>query len=253
MVSYLICESCLLDKKKRPYEGSIKFMKYLDRLSIPYVIITNQSLKSRSYLCDYYKKKGYTMLLPQHFYTTTMSGVDLVDTHYPKKKTASYIGTSAMKETLQEGGFCVNLEHADFVFIGSDYQAAFNDYSYMHSLIKDGAIMFCTKDALVENLDGREVIGPLAIVKMLEASTNTKAYSLDFPVVNIINQALIYMHADRDGAILIGSNLEKEIRCGNNAGIQTVLLTPAMDESMNALLADVKPDYAVESLLGLLQ
>lgn len=251
--SYLVTESCLLDKNLNPIEGSIQFISYLQKLNLPFRILSNQSMRSLETLARKYQERGFAGLEKEHFYTTALGGIDLLRAKFPKQNVAGYIGTKALKELLQEKGFSVNLDYADYVFIGTDYQASFNDYSYVLSLLEKGATLLSTNDDLIEVHDGKNMIGPGAIVKMLEAASNKKALSLDMPTPNVALQAIQSMEVFKEDVIFVGGNLDKEIACGKKAGLKTVLLTAAVDETENVFLNEIQPDFAIESLMGLLQ
>lgn len=251
--SFLITESCLVDQNMNITDGTNEFISYLCKHKIPFLILTNQSLLSNIQLAKKYKEAGIKAIKPEHFYTSTMAGIDLLLTQVPDKKVAGYIGTSTLKDTLRAGGFAVDLDYADYLFVGTDRHASYNDYCYALRLLKSGAMLLATDFSEVEYKDQTPLIGCGAIAKMLEVASNKKAVLLGMPNPNFPLQATVYLDVDRSSCIFVGAHLDSDIVCGLNAKLTTVILTAAMNDEENLFNSKIKPDYAVETMLGLLR
>lgn len=250
---FLIMESCLVNTRQRPQPGAVRFLDTLIQYRVPFAILTNRSSQLRTAMAENLMRAGFHNVKPEMFYTSAMAAVDAICRKYPDKKNAGYIGGKGMLELLRIGGFALNMDRADWLFIGSDHGATYNDYSYGLKLIERGAYIVSTDPSPTERSLSGTLIGSGSIVKMLEYASGTRAVEAGIPAPLIISRALTYLHAQIEDAVLIASHPETEILCGSNAGIRTVLFTEAMDESENALLRRIHPDYVTEDLLSLLR
>ncbi len=250
---FLIMTSCLINRQGRPRKGAVYFMNTLIDNRIPFVILTNQSTYTRAQLAEMMNRAGFNEMIPQMFYTSTMAAVDAICRKYPDKKTAGYIGGKGMTEILKLGGFSLNMNHADWLFVGSDHNATYNDYSYALRLISGGAYIVSTDPVLKEKTTSGDLIGSGSVVKMLESASGTRALEAGIPSGLIVSRSLVYLRQSIDDAVLVTSQPEPEITCGIAAGIRTVLSMSAMDETDNALQRRVQPDFVVEDLTGLMR
>ena len=250
---FLIMESCLINERQRPQPGAVRFLDALIQNRVPFVILTNRSAQLRTAMAEGMNRAGFHNVAAEMFYTSTMAAVDAIIKKYPDKKNAGYIGGKGMLELLRIGGFALNMDRADWVFVGSDHNSTYNDYSYCLKLVERGAYIVSVDPSPTERSLSGTLIGSGSVVKMLEYASGTRAIEAGIPAPLIVSRALKYLRKDISDAVLITAHPETEIVCGNNAGIRTVLFAPAMDEKENALLRRIHPDYVAEDLSALLR
>ena len=250
---FLIMESCVLDSRGKAQPGAVRFIETLLKHSLSFVILTDQSLLTRGQMADRMMKAGFSRISEEMFYTSTMAAVDAIRRKYPDRRTAGYIGSRGMVEILRLGGFALNMERADWLFVGSDHDASYNDYCYALKLVDRGAYIISTDQREYETTRSGKLIGSGSVVKMLEHATGTKAVETGMPAPLIVSRALKYLDVSAEDAVLVGCHPEPEIACGLAAGIRTVLCMTGMDDTENALLRRVHPDFVVEDLNGLLR
>ncbi len=250
---FLITESCLLDANNQVTDGTSEFITYLCKRKIPFFILTNRTNLSCSQLAKKYNEMGIRSLKAEHFYTSTMAGCDLLKEQMPDRSVAGYIGTSPLKATLQDNGFSVDLDYADYVFVGTDMHATCNDYSYALRLLLGGALLLACDYQEVEYKNNVAMVGCGAVCRMLETASNKKALLLGMPNPNYVLQAIAKLGVEVSDCVFVGAHLEHEIVCGLHAKVTSVILTSAMHEEENLFQSKIKPDYAVETLLGLLR
>ncbi len=249
---WLISESCLFGPKGMTF-GSRELIHALQYRRLPFVILTNHTSHLRTEMADAYDKAGLHGVQSSMFYTSAMAGADAILKAYPKKRIAGYIGGRGLQETLQEGGFAVNLDRADWLFIGTDRHASYEDYCYGLRLMKGGAQLVSTDPRKIEYLKNGPVPGSGSIVKMLEYAGSQEALECGMPAPLIARQAMRYLEADPADTIFVGAHLKTEIQCGINAGLKTVLTTSSLEESEEELLNEIRPDYVIDTLEGLLR
>jgi ribonucleotide monophosphatase NagD (HAD superfamily) len=251
--NWMITESCLFDSAGKPRKGAIRFLRAVCQQGDAFVVLTNHSTHLRSEMAAAYQDAGFDSIETANFYTSVMAGVDAILKSFPNRRTAGFLGGRGMEATLKEAGFAVNLEKADWVFVGTDRHASYEDYCYALRLLEGGAQIISTDPRRLEHIKSGVAVGSGSIVKMLEYAGTREALECGMPSPLIAQQALGYLDASAEDTVFIGCHLGSEIACGTDAGLKTVLVSSGLDENEDAVESDIRPDYVVEDLGGLLR
>lgn len=234
-------------------EGAIEWINHLLRNQNPFIFLTNNSSRTQEQACNHMLKMGFQGIKPEHFYTSAMAAADKIARDYPSKKDAYYIGEDGIKEALVKNGFTINPKRADFLFIGLDRNATYQDYSFALRLAHAGAKLVGTNnDRLLLSEKGVNV-GNGSVVAMFEYATQTEAIKIGKPHNAIVEGALRYAKVNKEDVVIVGDNLETDILCGNNAGIETVFVTTGVHNMEDCYRLDIKPTYIVADVSGLIK
>ena len=169
------------------------------------------------------------------------------------KKLAGYIGEKGMREALISNDFIINNEKCDFLFVGLDRQATYQEYSFALRLLLNGARLVGTNNDRIIPTESGPCVGNGAIVSMFEYCSKQEAIKIGKPNLPIIEGALSYAKVDREDVMIIGDNLETDILCGINANIETTLVTTGIHNMEDCYRLNIKPTYLVENLKGLIK
>lgn len=233
--------------------GAKEFIDGLIKNKIKFVFLTNNASRTQEQCAEHMLKMGFTKIKPEMFYTSAMAASDYVARLYPGKKRAAYIGETGMRRALLDNDFEIVTKDADFLFVGLDRNATYTDYSYaLRALKEDGLLVGTNNDRTLLSEKGHN-IGNGAVVAMFEYALNTKAIEIGKPHHPIIEGALRYIDEPKSNCIIIGDNLETDIKVGSDAGIDTVLVTTGMHNMSDCFELGIKPTYIVEDLRGLLK
>ena len=115
-------------------ESAHQFLDYCIQKDIPFIFLTNNSMRTPQENVKHMEEMGYTNIKPEMFYNSAMAASQYVKKHYEGNK-AYYIGKQGMKDALNQEGFIIDDENPDFVFIGLDKDATYASYSKALSLI----------------------------------------------------------------------------------------------------------------------
>ncbi len=236
-----------------PVLGAVDMIRTLVQHQERFLIITDKANRSRRQLAQYLYDAGFPLLYDEMFYTSTMAAVDAVRRNYPELSRACYIGNEALGNTLREGGFVIDLKQADWLFIGSNRNAAYRDYCDGLSLVLNGATMISVNDDVLETVNGQPCIGTGAVVTMLEAASGKRALHAGWPAPLLLRKASRYMGCEEEDVLFVSDRYQEEILPAGKAGFKTVFIVG--DQNMTEDLRDleIQPDYIVENLKGLLK
>ncbi len=233
-----------------PTEGAIELIRYFSVEKQPFLILTDHSLHSRSWMADRMYENGFPLFSKDLFYTSTMASVDEIRSHFPERNRAAVIGSDAMKDLVQKGGFILDQDHPHWLFIGSQRDATFRDYSQALRGVMSGATIISVSDKPVEMHHRLPQLGAGSIAMMMEYASGTEALVAGWSSASMINKALGYIGATPDQALFVSDNLDVEIATAVGAHIDSIYVLGS-NRNVDLNSSDVHPTYVVDSLNGL--
>ncbi|MBR4454809.1 MAG: hypothetical protein IKS32_01150 [Solobacterium sp.] len=250
MKSVFLLSYDVLMKGSEAAEGASELIKYLYTEGYSFLILTDESLHTRNWLADRMYNAGFPLMSEDLFYTTTMGAVDAIRSNYPTRNRAFCIGSDAMRNLLEKGGFTLDEEYPQWLFIGDQRNISFREYSHVLQLAVSGASMITVSDSV--NLWDRSGIvpGPAAVTAMLETASGNEALVSGWSSSLIIKKAMGYIGAEPEDTVFVSNNLEGEISTAILSGIDTIYVT---EDNVNENLTEsqIRPTYVVSSLRGL--
>ena len=232
-------------------EGGKEFMDALHERKIPYLFLTNNSKRTRAQNCQHMLDMGYTDIREEDFFTSAMAAAIYARRHYEKRR-AFYIGEDGLKEALVEQGFTLCEENADFVFIGLDQKADYQKYSKAVNALTKGAVLIGTNHDRFLAQPGGFALGNGSVVTMMEYASNQKSPRIGKPYAPILEEALRVSGCSKDDVILVGDNLETDIRLGSEHGVETAFVLGGVHDESDIDRLQIHPDHIVADLSELL-
>ena len=248
---FLITESCLIDSNGKPKEKAIDTITCLNHYSIPFCILSSNTKWKLNDLASYYKSLGFYNIQPGNFYTSSMAAVDYLisssDCRYEV-----HLGGAGLVEALKIGGFITSYEKCEYVFIGSDHQATYDDYSELLNCLLHGAKLICLDHALYEQGYNKYLLGPGSITLMLEAASKKKAMHFSLPSRIIIDRAIKYLGAEEDEILVVGTDIENELLSGIKLEMNTAIISDGNSHENDIMTLSDKPIYYLSNISSIL-
>lgn len=246
-------KTLLLDLDGTMYRGdavieSAKiFLEACQKHKIPYIFLTNNSMRTREENVSHMEKMGYRGIKPEQFYNSAMASVQYVKAHYTGNK-AYYLGKAGLWQALTEEGYRITDQDPDFVFVGLNKEATYAEYSKALTFLLRGAKLIGTnQDRILAKPDGFE-IGNGSVVAMFEYASNKKSPDIAKPHTPILDLCLQHYNLQKEDVILIGDNLETDILLGKNAGVETVFVQTGVHMAKDISRLGIEPDHIVTDL-----
>ena len=244
----------LLDLDGTMYHGSkiIEeakiFVNYLLENNIEFYFLTNNATRTKAQNVKHMLDMGYEGIKEEHFYTSAMAAASYVKQHYEGNK-VFVIGEDGLKEALLEAGFEFADDNVDFVFVGLDKQANYQKYSEgLKHLLKGAKLVGTNYDRVIATAHGYEV-GNGAIVDMLEYASGQTSMKIGKPYAPILEGCLNYIHKEKDEVVIVGDNLETDIKLGVNHGVESILVLSGVHREEDIKKLGIKPDKMITSLM----
>lgn len=229
-------------------ESAKAFLDHCIEKGIPFLFLTNNSMRTRQENVEHMKQMGYTHIDASMFYNSAMASCQYVKEHYDGSR-AFYIGQAGMKEALEENGFTIVENEPDFVFVGLCKDADYAMYSNALSHLLNGAKLIGTNSDRILAKPGGFEVGNGSIVAMFEYASNQKSPQIAKPYTPILELCLKHFNLKKEDVILVGDNLETDILLGKNAGVETIFVQTGVHHACDVERLGILPDRIVESLL----
>ncbi|MCR4951210.1 MAG: HAD hydrolase-like protein [Solobacterium sp.] len=248
---YYLIELETLIRHGRIREGAIAFLESLQEEGFPYLIITEQSARSNEQIASAMMQSGFSHVTYDQIYTGVMAAVDWMIMYEPQRSRAAYIGSAALRATLERGGYIIDHRSPELLFTGLNRNMTYQEYSEALGYIMQGAILISTDGRMRIRSEGVDQIGNGAIVKMLEAASGETAEMFGRGSEKMMRMALRYMQAPAHQVIMVGSDFERDIVPALLMNMSTVFVTEGNSIEDLGMSDQVHPDYIVETLYGL--
>ena len=122
----------------------------------------------------------------------------------------------------------------------------------MTCLLQGAKLIGTNKDRILAKPGGFEV-GNGSIVAMFEYATHTQSPDIAKPSKTMLDLFLSYFHLHKDDVILIGDNLETDIRLGYENNVQTIFVETGVHTRNDIARLDIHPTWTVSNLMECLE
>lgn len=252
MKTYLIDLDGTMYRGTNRIDGAKEFVDYLLANDIPFYFFTNNSSRTPKEAAEHMLRIGFEGIKPEHFYTSAMATAKYIAMNYSERR-AYYVGQDGIVEALQNEGFTLVEDHADFVFIGLDKQGTYEKYSKALRELVNGATLVGTNNDRILLQENGANIGNGSIVAMFEYAIGKESIKIGKPHAACIDVFCEMFHKKKDDCIIVGDNLETDIQCGINANVETILVTSGVHQLSDIERLHITPNRTIQSLYELIQ
>lgn len=247
MKTYLIDLDGTMYRGTQIIESAKVFLDKLIAEDIPFIFLTNNAKRTKAQNVEHMEKMGYTGIKEEHFFTSSMAAARYAAKHYAGRH-AQYIGQDGLKEALLDEGFIITKQAVDFVFIGLDTTGNYEKYSEVLGYLINGAKLIGTNnDRLLAQPDGFSM-GNGSIVAMFEYAVNQESPKIGKPYLPILEECLEKYHLTKEDVIMVGDNLETDIKLGIDAGVETIFVTTGVHTKEDIKKLEIYPNITVDYL-----
>lgn len=233
-------------------EGGKEFIDYLHETGQPYLFLTNNSMRSKEQNVAHMKEMGYCNIRPESFFTSAMAAALYIRKQYTQRK-VWFIGEDGLKEALLEQGFILcEDEQPDFVFVGLEREADYKKYSQAIDYLLNGAILVGTNNDRILAKPTGYTIGNGAIVAMLEYASSQVSPCIGKPHEPMLKEALAYTGRTKDEIILVGDNLETDIKLGVDNQVESILVLGGVHNEEDIKRLQIYPNKTIRNLCELI-
>ena len=246
---YLIDMDGVLYRGHELIAGAESFIKELQSRDIPFLLLTNNSQRTRRDVVAKLARLGIEVE-DAHIFTSAMATARFLAQQKPGG-TAFVIGEGGLLTALHENGYAVVDHEPDYVVVGEGRTFNLELVEAAVRMILGGAKLIATNlDPNCPTANGLRP-GCGAMVAMLELATGNKAFSVGNPSPVMIRAARKELGLATEETTMIGDTMETDILGGVQLGLHTVLVLSGGTRQEDLSRYPYRPEKVVASLASL--
>ena len=252
MKTYLIDLDGTMYSGNTNIDGAREFIEYLQEKGFPYIFLTNNATRTKTQAKEHMLNLGFKNIKEDDFFTSAIATAKYIAKNYSERK-CFMIGESGLEEALKEENFIFVEDKADFVVVGLDRKANYTKYSEaLHHILAGAKFIATNSDRLLAN-NGLFDLGNGATVNMLEYASGVEAIKVGKPYQTILNILLEDKNLKKEDIILLGDNLETDIKLGYEGNIETIMVCSGVHDENDIERLKVYPTKVVKNLRELIK
>jgi NagD protein len=243
---YLIDMDGVLYRGSELIPGADSFIEQLRARHIPFLLLTNNSQRTRRDVVAKVARLGIDVE-EEHIFTSAMATARFLAQQKPRG-TAFVIGEGGLLNALHQNGYAVVDHEPDYVVVGEGRTFNLELVEAAVRMILGGAKLIATNlDPNCPTQDGLRP-GCGAMVAMLELATGVRAFSVGKPSPVMMRAARKEIGLATDETTIIGDSVETDILGGVQLGYHTVLVLSGGTRSEDLQRYAYRPEIVVDSL-----
>lgn len=226
--------------------GAKDFVSTLVKKNIPFMCLSNNTLKRRSDMSEHLKELGLPIRTEQ-IYTSAMATARFLAQQNSEAR-VYVLGSGGLITALEKNNLNIVEEKPDYVIVGEgrDYTLAMLDKAI--KFLKEGARL------VTVNMDNQRATafglrsGCGSIVKLLEDETDKKALNLGKPSPLMLRSARKLLGMRASFTVMIGDHMENDIYGGIQLGYYSVMVMSGRASEEEMKNYSFLPDKIINSL-----
>ena len=229
-------------------EGSINFLKELEKNNITFKFFTNNSSKNAKFYINRIKKMGYN-LSDDKMLISNYVIINYIKENMQNKK-VFVLGTQYLKNDFRAANINVVTDNADVVVVGFDTSLVYENISKACELIRNGAIFLgvntdfnCpTEDGFIPDCG--------AICSMITASTGVVPEFFGKPSQHTLKYVIKNTGFCEEEIAFVGDRLYTDIAIGKDNNSVTILVLSGEAKLEDLVKSEIQPTLIFNSLGG---
>jgi arabinose operon protein AraL len=232
-------------------DGALETYEYLKEAGHKIVFVTNKPIHSRNEYVEKLRDFGFDVTLEEVVNSNYITALYLQKT-LQEGEQVYMIGEHALKEELELAGIKVsdNEMDAKIVVLSWDRQFTYDKLNKAFQAWKNGAGIIATNPDRTCPVEGGEVPDCGAIIGAMEGAIGEKVELITGKPSEMMASLVVdtILKLPASSCYMVGDRLETDIRMGNEAGLQTILVLSGVTDVKMAAESDIQPTYTLDSV-----
>jgi HAD superfamily hydrolase (TIGR01457 family) len=232
-------------------DGTVELLEHIKEIGSDFVFLTNNSSKNSGVYQAKLSKMGYEVE-EEKIFTSGEATRIYINKFKPKAK-IFLLGNEFLEAEFEKNGFTLvkgRDENPDYVVLGFDTTLTYEKIWIACDYIKAGVEYLATHpDYICPLPKGESMPDTGAMIKMFEAATGGKLPKIiGKPNKLIIESILDKYNLKQDDVVMVGDRLYTDIKLGENAGIDSILVLTGEATEEDVKKSNIAPTYIFESV-----
>ena len=244
--SYIIDMDGVLVHGERAIPGANEFIQRLTEGGHKFLILTNNSRYTPMDLQHRLNSAGIKVEA-SHLFNSAMATANFVKSQKPDGS-AFVLGGTGLYQALNEVGYTLTDYNPDFVILGETDSYSYDKIIRATQLIIAGVSFIATNPDAAGPSESGIVPACGAVAALLEKASGYKAYFVGKPNPLIMRLALRYLNEHSENAVMVGDNMETDMKVGLESGLETILVLSGITTSVSIKKYPYRPQKVVNSV-----
>jgi len=232
----------------QPLSGAVGALARLRELNVPFRLMTNTTMFSRSDLAATLAEAGFDVSRDE-LVTAPMATAALLRSRYPGAR-CFLLGAADLTEDLEGVRFVE--DGADVVVVaGADQAFTWENLSRAFRMLVGGAALVAMHRNLYWLTGGRLALDAGAYVAGLEEAAGVKAVVAGKPSPDFFRQAVALLGMPAERVAMVGDDLQNDVLAAQALGLAGVLVRPGKSPSGPVGRPAGNPDHVIGSIAEL--
>jgi 4-nitrophenyl phosphatase len=244
----------VLYRGDEPLPGLGAFVETARRRGVPFVFVTNNSMRTVAQYVAKLAEMGVTVA-PDRIITSGSAVAEYLVEHYAPGTRVYVLGMPALEQVVvnAETGFVLDTATPEVVVSGSDFTLTYEKLKIATLAIRRGAAWVATNPDTTLPVEDGLWPGAGAILAALRAATDAEPLVVGKPEPVMMQLALRRMGLPASQAIMVGDRLDTDILGGIRAGMTTALVLTGVETPTTLAKQSIRPDYVFRDLAELVE
>ena len=244
--TYLIDMDGVLVHGDTPVPGACEFIRRLRDGGHKFLILTNNSRYTPVDLQHRLARIGFDVGV-EHLYTSAMATASFVKSQ--KAGGSAYLlGGTGLYQALNEAGYSLTDYNPDYVILGETDSYSYDKIIQAVQLIASGVPFIATNPDASGPTDHGLVPACGAVAALLQKATNFAPYFIGKPNPLIMRLALRFLEEHSINTVMVGDNMETDIRVGLESGLDTILVLSGVTRREMIKRFPYRPNLVLDSV-----
>jgi NagD protein len=240
----------VLVSEEHAIPGAGRFIGRLRELSIPFLVLTNNSIYTRRDLSARLRMSG--LEVPEEaIWTSALATSRFLESQRPGGS-AFVIGEAGLTTALHSAGYTMTEVAPDYVVLGETRTYSFERITRAIRLIEAGARFIATNP----DTTGPTPEGPLpatgSVAALISRATGHEPYFVGKPNPLMMRSALNAIDAHSETSAMVGDRMDTDVVSGLEAGMETILVLSGVTTRAQAERYPYRASRIVESVADLI-
>jgi NagD protein len=247
--AYLMDMDGVLVRGTQLIPGADAFIARLRARSIPFLILTNNSLYTPRDLQARLEHIGLDVRAAELF-TSALATAQFLHDQAPNG-TAYVVGEAGLTTALHDVGYVLTDVHPDYVVLGETVSYSYERLMVATRLVAAGARFIATNPDVNGPSDDGLVPATGAVAALIAAATGVTPYFIGKPNPLMMRAALRRLGAHSETSVMIGDRMDTDIVAGTEAGMHTILVLTGVTGRTEVARFPYQPTAIVDSVADL--
>ena len=237
----------VLYRGQEAISGAAGFIAFLRSQHMGFVLATNNSTRTPGQYVEKLAHMGIDVRPGEVLTSAQAAAASLLAVASPGTR-VFVVGMDGLRAALQEAGFALVEEDAEYVVAGMDFTICFERLAQATLQIRAGARFVGTNPDRTFPSERGIIPGCGSLLAFLETATGVSPTIIGKPQTAMLEQALHLLDAGRTQTAMIGDRLETDILAGRRAGLSTILVLSGVTSPEVLATSEIRPDLVFRDL-----